>query len=63
MLIGTGRGSDGTTTPKVTWKLDNPLKGIRNPIPCKPDIFLKGIYNILPTRIQSQWPKGLTVPT
>ena len=34
--------ADGTTNPGVTWKLDNPLKGIRNPISPNPDNPLKG---------------------
>ena len=62
-LTGTGTGCDGTTNPGVTRKPDNPLKGIRNPIPRKPDNLLKGIRNLVPNGIQSQCPRGLTVPT
>ena len=60
---GTIRGCSGTTNPGVTWKLDNFLKGIWNPIIQKPDNLIKGIWNLEPNRIQIQCPKGLTVPT
>ena len=58
-----GRGCDGTTNTKVTRTPDNTLKGIHNQIPQKPDNPIKGIYNIVPNGIQSQWPRGLNVPT
>ena len=41
---GTGIGCAGTTSPRVTQKTDNPLKGIRN---------------IVTNGIRSQWPRGL----
>ena len=53
----------GTINPGVTQKLDNPLKGIRNTIPRNPDNPIKRIRNLVPNGIQSQWPRGLTVPT
>ena len=45
---GTGRGCYGTSIPRVTQKLDNPLKGIRN---------------ISPNRTWNQWLCGLAMPT
>ena len=54
---------DGTNNPGGTRKPDNPLKGIRNPIPLKLDNPLKRIRDLVPKEIQSQWPRGLTVPT
>ena len=54
---------DGTTNPRGTRKPDNPLKGIRNTIHRKLDNPLKIIQDLVPNRIQSQWPRGLTVPT
>ena len=60
---GTGRGCDGTTNPRGSWKPDNPLKGIRNPIPQDPDNPLKGIRELVQNGTQSQWPRGLTIPT
>ena len=53
----------GTNNPGVTRKLDNTLKGIRNPIPRNPDNPFKLIQNLLPNIIWIQWPRGLTVPT
>ena len=44
----TVRGCSGTTNTVVTQKQENPLKVI---------------WNLVPNIIQSQWPKGLTVPT
>ena len=60
---GTKRGRDGTTNPGVTRKSDNPIKGIRDPIPQNPDNPLKEIRNLVLNRIRSQWKKGLTAPT
>ena len=45
---GTRRGCDGTTNPRGTRKPDNLLKGIR-------DLVQNGT--------QSQWSRGLTIPT
>ena len=45
---GTGRGCSGTSNPGETWKPDNPLKGIRD---------------LVQNVTQSQWPRGLTIPT
>ena len=53
----------GTTNPGVTWKLDNPLEGIRNPIHRNPDNPLKVIRDLVQKGTRSQWPRGLTVPT
>ena len=47
---GTGRACAGTTNTGVTQKMDNPLKGVQNPIPWKPDNTLKGIHNLVPNR-------------
>ena len=52
----------GTTNPGVTWKPDNTLKGICNPIPLNPDNPLKGIRNLVENGIWIKWPRGLTVP-
>ena len=60
---GTGRGWSGTTNPRVTHKMDNPPKGIRNIIPRKPDNPIKGIQNLAPSRIWSHCPRGLTIQT
>ena len=60
---GTGRGCAGTTNTGRTRKLDNPLKGIRNPIPKDQDNPLKGIRDLVQNGTQSQWPRGLTIPT
>ena len=60
---GTGRGCAGTTNYRVTQKLDNTLKRIRNPISLKLDIPLKGSRNLVPNRFQGQWKIRLTVPT
>ena len=54
---------DVTNNPWVTQKLDNPLKGIRNPITRKPDNPLKGIRDLVQNGTRSQWTRGLTVPT
>ena len=59
----TERGCDGTENSGVTWKPDNPLTVIWNPIPRKPDNLINGIRDLLPNIIQSQWPRGLTVRT
>ena len=56
-------GCAGTTNPGGTRKPDNPLKGIRGPIPQNPDNPLKGIRDLVPNGIRSQWSRGLTVPT
>ena len=42
---------------------DNVLKGIRNPIPRKPDNPIKEIWDLVLNGIWRQWPRGLTVPT
>ena len=60
---GTGRGFAGTTNLGGTRKPNNPLKGIRNPIPQNPDNPLKVIQDLLQNGTQIQWPRGLTVPT
>ena len=54
---------DGTTNPGVTWKPDNPLKGIRNPIPQNPDNPLKEIQYLVQNGTWRQWPRGLTIST
>ena len=54
---------DGTTNPGGTRKVDNPLKGIWDPITRYPDNPLKGIQDLVPNIIRSQWPIWLTVPT
>ena len=59
---GTGRWCSGTTNPRVTRKPDNTLKGIRNPIPHDQDNPLKGIWDLVQNRTQSQCPRGLTIP-
>ena len=59
----TTRGCDETTNPRGTPKQDNPLKGIRDPIPRNPYNPLKGIWDLVPNGIRIQWPRGLTVPT
>ena len=51
----------GTTNPGGTRKQDNPLKGIWNPIPWKPDNPLWEIRNIVLIGIHSQWSRGLTI--
>ena len=60
---GTGRGCSGTINPGGTHKPDNPLKGIRNPIPRNPDNPPKGIRYLVQNGTRNQWPRGLTVPT
>ena len=55
--------SSGNTNQGVTRKPDNPIKGIRDPIPRNPDNPLKGIWNLVPNVIWSHWWIGLTVPT
>ena len=52
-----------TTNARVTWKPDNTIKGIWNPIPQKPNNPLKGIQNLVPNGIRSQWLRGLTILT
>ena len=47
---GTGRGCAGNNNPGVTRKPDNPLKGIRDPIPRNPDNPLKGIRDLVKNR-------------
>ena len=59
----TGRGCAGTTNPRGTWKKDNPLKGIRNPIPQDPDNPHKGILDLVQNGTRSQWSRGFTIPT
>ena len=44
---GTGRGCSGTTNPGGTRKLDNPFKGIRNPMTQNPDNPCKGIRDLV----------------
>ena len=46
--FNTPHNSAGTTNTGVTRKLDNPLKGMWNPIPRKLDNPLKGIQNLFP---------------
>ena len=53
----------GTTNPGGNRKPDNPLEGIRTPIPQKPDNRLRLIWDMVPKGIRSQWLRGLTVPT
>ena len=53
----------GTTNPRGTRKPDNPLKGIRNPIPRDPDNPLKGIRDLVQNGTRNQWLRGLTIPT
>ena len=60
---GTVRGYAGTNNPRGTQRLDNPLKGIRNPIPQEPDNPLKGIQDLVQNITRSQWPRGLIMPT
>ena len=60
---GTGRGRSGNTNPGGTQKSDNPLKGIRNPIPQNLYIPLKRIRYLVPNVIRNQWKRGLTVIT
>ena len=43
----------GTTNPRVTWNMDNPLKGIPDPIPWNPDNTLKEIRNIVPKNTET----------
>ena len=52
----------GTTNPGVTWKPENPLKGIRNPTAWNPDNPLKGIRDLVQNGTQSQWLRALTIP-
>ena len=61
--IRTGRGCAGTTNPGKTRKPDNPLKGIRNPIPQDPDNPLKGIRDLLQNGTRIHWVRGLIIPT
>ena len=53
----------GTTNLRGTWKSDNPIEGIWNPIPQNPDNPFKGIWDLVPNIIQSQWSRGLIIPT
>ena len=57
------RGCAGTTNPEGTQKPDNPLKGICYPKSWNPDNHFKGIQDLLPNVIESQYPIGLTVTT
>ena len=50
---GTRRGCAGTTNPRGTRKSDNPLKGIRNPIPQDLDNPLKVIRDLVKNGTQS----------
>ena len=52
-----------TTDSGGTWKPDNLLKGIWNIIPQNLDNPRKGIRELLPNGIRSQWLGGLIVPT
>ena len=53
----------GTTNPGGNRKPDNPLKGIRNPIPRNPDNNIEVIWDLLQNGTRIQWPRGLTVRT
>ena len=53
----------GTTNPRGTRKQDNPLEGIRIPIPRNPDNPLKGIRYLVHNGTWSQCPRGLTILT
>ena len=53
----------GTANPGGTQKPDNPLMGIRNPIPQDLDNPLKGIRDLVQSGTRSQWLRGLTMPT
>ena len=44
----------GTTNPGGNRKPDNPLKGIRDPIPRNPDNPHKIIWNLVPNRTRNQ---------
>ena len=55
--------TSGTNNPGGTQKPDNSLKGTRNPIPRNMDNPRKGIRELVPNGIRSQWTRGLTVPT
>ena len=59
----TWRGCDVTTNNGGTWKVDNPLKGMRNSIPRNLDNHRKGIRELVSNGIRSQWPRGSTVTT
>ena len=62
-MSGPFADDSGTTNHRGTQKPDNPLKGIRNPIPWSPDNNLKGIWYLVQNGTWSQWTRGLTVPT
>ena len=53
-LVEDNKAGAGTTNPGGTRKPDNPLKGIRNPIPWDPDNYLKGIRDIVPNGIRQE---------
>ena len=53
----------GTTNRGGAQKPNNPLKGIRNPIPWNPENPLKGIRDLVQNGTRTQWPRGLTLPT
>ena len=59
---GTGRVCAGTNNPGVNRKIDNPLKRTHNPITWKPENPIKGIWNLVPNEIWSQRKIGLTIP-
>ena len=61
-VIKSQTDSAGTTNLGGTWKPNNLLKEIRNPIPQDPDNPLKGIQDLVKNETQSQWPRGLTIP-
>ena len=56
-------GAARTTNPGGTWKLDNPLKGIRNPIPQDLDNPLEGIRDLVQHITRIQWTRELTNST
>ena len=58
---GTGQGCAETSNSGVIQKPDNPFKGIKNPIPRNLDNYRKVIRKLVPNRIWSQRPIGLTV--
>ena len=61
--MGPGEGALELPIPGGTRKPDNPLKGIRNPIPQDPDNPLKEIQDLVQNGTWRQWPRGLTIST
>ena len=59
---GTRIGCAGTINTGENQKLDNPHKGIQNPIPRNPDSPLKRVQNLVPNGIRIHWTRGLIVP-